>query len=519
MPAEAQVSLLARIGFLRPSSWPAPWRAAATRVAIAWVALIAWCHAEWAAMAGQWWNSSTYTHILVVPAIVTWLVWTRAPQLALLTPRAWWPGLAAFLGATLVCLLGDLAGFSLASQAGAVGMLIGAAFTLLGPKACAGLAFPLAYLAFLVPFGDELVPALQLITARLTIGLVGLSGVPAAIDGVFIETPAGLFEVAEACSGVKFLIAMVAFGVLVANVCFRSWRRRVGFVVLAIVLPILANGVRAWGTISVAQYVGADRATGLDHLVYGWVFFAIVMVVSLALAWPFFDRPADDPMIDAAAIEASPWLTRLARYTVPPGAALAALGAIVAVVSGWALAADRLRSPLPAQLYPPEIPGWQRVAYAPEVWWEPRAHGAERRLLTRYRNARGQRVDLFLALYASQDEGKEAGGFGEGALQPGTAWAWLSPGPAFAEAKSDRLRAGGHGRLVTTTYRTGGLLTGSNLRLKLANIADRLLLRERTTMLLILSSEDGREAEASLRAFRKSVGPLGAWMDRIAQVR
>lgn len=500
-------------------AWPAPWRAAAVRLAGAWVALIALFHGEWAAMAGQWWNSSTYTHILVVPAIVAWLVWTRAPQLAQLRPIAWWPGLIAFAAAAFLWLLGEFAGFSFASQAGAVAMLVAAALTLLGPKAGTGLAFPLAYMAFLVPFGDELVPALQLVTAKLTIALVGISGIPAAIDGVFISTPAGLFEVAEACSGVKFLIAMTAFGVLVGNVCFRSWPRRIAFLALAMVLPILANGVRAWGTIFVAQYVGAEKATGIDHLIYGWIFFAVVMGLTLALAWRFFDRAADDPMIDAAAIEASPVLTRLERQALAPLPALGALCAIVAVVLAWASAADRLRAPLPERIALPEVAGWQRAPYAPKVWWEPRARGAEHRLLGRYRDAQGHEVDVFLALYASQDEGKEAGGFGEGALTPGTAWAWLSPGPAFAQAKSDRLLGEGrYGRVAATTYRTGGLLTGSNLRLKLANIADRLRLRARPTALLILSSEEPH-AQASLRAFRASVGPLGEWMDRATAIR
>lgn len=489
------------------------------RLGLAWLALIACFHADWAAMAGQWWNSSTYTHILVVPAIVVWLVWTHAPQLGRLSPRPWWPGLLFFAAAALLWLLGQLAGFSTASQAGAVAMLIAAALALLGPKVCTGLAFPLAYMAFLVPFGDELVPALQLITAKLTIALVGISGVHAVIDGVFIETPAGLFEVAEACSGVKFLIAMVAFGVLVAGVCFRSWPRRIAFLALAVVLPILANGVRAWATIFVAQYVGAEKATGFDHLIYGWIFFAVVMVVTLALAWKFFDRAADDPMLDAEAIGRSRLLTTLERRSMTPVAALAALFGLAILAVAWASAADRLRAPLPAQIAFPDVPGWQRVAFAPRVWWEPRAHGAERRLLGRYRDAERRQVDVFLAVYASQDEGKEAGGFGEGALTPGTTWAWISPGPETAEAKSDRLLgADRQGRLAQTSYRTGDVMTGSNLRLKLANIADRVVLRARPTMLLILSSEEPH-AEASLRAFRASAGPLGPWMDRVAGLR
>jgi exosortase A len=511
---------MARIGTIGGfAAWPAPWRTGAARLALAWLALIALFHADWAAMAGQWWNSSTYTHILVVPAIVAWLVWARAPQLVQLTPRPWWPGLLSFAGAALLWLLGVLAGFSLASQAGAVAMLVASALVLLGPKTCTALAFPLAYLAFLVPFGDELVPALQMITATLTTMLVGVSGIPATIDGVFIATPAGLFEVAEACSGVKFLIAMVAFGVLVANVCFRAWPRRIAFLALAVILPILANGVRAWGTIFVAQYVGAERATGFDHLVYGWVFFAVVMVATLALAWRFFDRAPDDVMIDPEGIDQSAILSALEQHAMRPVTALVAVGALAILAFAWASAADRLRAQLPDQIALPEVTGWELVPYAPHMPWEPRAAGADHRLLGRYRNGEGREVDVFFALYAAQDEGKEAGGFGEGALTPGTGWAWLSPGPAFAEAKSDRLLGEGiRGRLAETTYRTGEVTTGSNLRLKIANISDRLQLSARPTQLLILSSEEPH-AEVSLRAFRASVGPLGQWMDRTAGVR
>lgn len=390
---------------------------------------------------------------------------------------------------------------------------------MLGPKASTGLAFPLAYLAFLVPFGDELIPALQMVTANLTIALVGISGIPARIDGVFIETPAGLFEVAEACSGVKFLIAMAAFGVLVANVCFKSWLRRSAFLALAVILPILANGVRAWGTIFLAQYVGAEQATGIDHLIYGWIFFAMVMGATLAIAWRFFDRGAADPMIDPAAIEQSALLGSLERFSLGQASTLAAIAALAIVVTIWATAADRLRATLPKRISLPEVAAWQRVPYVPAVPWEPRANGAQHRLLGRYRDVQGRQVDVFLALYALQDEGREAGGFGEGALRPGGGWAWLSPGQPVADAKVDRLLGPGrHTRLAETIYHTGPVVTGSNLRLKLANICDRLALRARPTTLLILSSEDPTP-DASLRAFRASVGPLGPWMDRVTQTR
>ncbi len=502
---------------------PAPaWRAPLLHLAAAWLALIGLFHADWSTMAGQWWNISTYNHILLIPAILAWLVHQRAEGLARLTPAPWWPGIFLFAGAVLLWVLGAFAGLAIVRQAGAVATLIGTVLALLGPRVGAGLAFPLGYMVFLVPFGEELVPPLQMVTAAMTVGLVHLSGIPALIDGVFIDTPAGLFEVAEACSGVKFLIAMAAFGVLVANVCFVSWRRRLAFLAFALAVPVLANGLRAFGTVFVAQYVGAEKAGGIDHIVYGWVFFGLVIAVTLALAWRFFDRPHDDPMIDAEAIEASPALDRLAERRIGAAAALALLALTAGAGKAWDRAAAGIEAPLLRQVFLPQVPGWHRVDYAPRAWWEPRAGGADHRLLGRFADGKGREVDVFLALYSAQRPGKKAAGFGEGALPPEGAWSWHSPGREVAGGKSDRLLGPGRNlRLAETYYRTGGLLTGSAARLSLAAMQDRLLLRARPATLLILSAEErpGKPADQSLAAFRQSTGPLGTWMDRVAAVR
>ena len=291
---------------------PQAWRMPLLNLALAVAGLLALTWGDWSEMARQWWDASTYNHILLVPPILAWLVRMRWPELAKLAPRTWWPGLA-WLGVGLFAwLAGTMAGINLVSQLGAVLLLQAAVAVLLGPRVVAGLLFPLAYMLFLVPFGDEIVPALQAITAEMAVALTHASGVPAQIDGVFIDTPAGLFEVAEACSGVKFLVAMVALGTLVAHLCFASWKRRAMFMAAAVVVPVLANGVRAWGTIYIAQSQGIEFAAGFDHIVYGWIFFALVMAMVLGASWRFFDRSPDDPLIDAAAIEASPLLARLA---------------------------------------------------------------------------------------------------------------------------------------------------------------------------------------------------------------
>jgi len=262
-------------------------------LAATWLGLIALFWRDWRDMATQWWTISTYNHIVLVVPILVWLVLLRRRELAQLRPQSWWPGLLLFASAAFLWVLGSFAGLSLARQLGAVAMLQGAVLTLLGPRLTAGLAFPLAYMLFLVPMGEELVPLLQLLTARMAMALLAVTGVPALSDGVFITTAAGYFKVAEACSGIKFLIAMAAFAVLAANLCFRSWPRRLAFVAVALVIAVLANGVRAWGTIFIAQSRGVAFAAGIDHIVYGWIFFALVMSALLALAWRFFDRSPD----------------------------------------------------------------------------------------------------------------------------------------------------------------------------------------------------------------------------------
>ncbi len=313
---------------------PIAWQAPLARLALAWSGLIGLAWADWSEMARQWWDASTYNHILLVPPILAWLVRLRWPELVRLSPGAWWPGLAVFAGAILVWLGGAGAGINLVSQLGAVAMLQAALATLLGPRVVAGLLFPLGYMLFLVPFGDEIVPLLQAITAELAVALTHASGVPATVDGVFIDTPVGLFEVAEACSGVKFLVAMVALGTLVAHLCFASWKRRAAFMLVAVVVPVLANGVRAWGTIYVAQSQGIAFAAGFDHIVYGWIFFALVMAAVLGASWRFFDRSPDDRLVDPQAIGANAFLARLAAARIGGWQALAAI-AVLTVAGGW----------------------------------------------------------------------------------------------------------------------------------------------------------------------------------------
>ncbi len=497
------------------------WRKPLLRLAIAWAVLAALFAADWAVMVRQYWDISTYNHILLVPLIIGWLVWQRAPQLAQLAPQAWWPGVALVAGSLFVWLLGDISGTATISQIGLVTAMQFAVVTLLGPRVAWALLFPLAFGLFLVPIGEELVPALQMITAQITIALTHASGIPAVIDGVFIDTPVGLFEVAEACSGVKFLVAMVALGTLVSHVCFRSWPRRAAFMAAAVILPILANGVRAWGTIYIAQSQGIAFAAGFDHIFYGWIFFALVMAALLALGWRFFDRQVDDPFIDARPIANAAWPDRLERLNGNGWSVLAATAALALAMTLWSSQARGVEAKLPDEIAFPEIEGWTRSAAQHAHPWEARASGADHKLVANYSDKKGRAVDVIFALYAAQEDGREAGAFGEGALPDGTEWRWLASVAAPMDARGDRLQAlGTHQRVAYTWFRHGEWTGSSRLQLKLANMQDRLLGDPEPTIMLILSAEDtaSRDAQDTLAAFLQSTAPLPEWMDAVASL-
>jgi len=467
-----------------------------------------------AEMAAIWWTSSTFEHILLIVPILGWLLWQRTPELARLTPRGWMPGLLLVAAGAGGWLLGQAAGVALARHLGLVLMLQGTVVAIVGPAVARGMLFPLGYMLFLVPAGEGLVPPLQTLTARMCMILLDLWGVPARLEGVFITTPGGWFEVAEACSGAKFLIAMLALGALVANLCFRSPVRRTMFMAAAILLPVLANGVRAFATILVAQYRGADVASGFDHVVYGWFFFGIVIALLLAGSWRWFDRAPADPAFDPNRIEPVSPVVDPRRRVWMAGAAL--LTALVPILWSSALAAGGGRLTA-APVAMPAVPGWTAVRQGAGLAWTPHFPGADRFGIAQYRDAQGRIVDLAVAAYGDQAEGREIVGYGIGATGPASRWTWGADGGTVDGGRAIRIVGPGDAaRDVLIFYRIGAITTGSEARVKLETLKARLFGGSRSAVAILLSAEapPGGSARPVLDAFMRALGPIAPMAER-----
>ncbi|MFC4291679.1 exosortase A [Sphingorhabdus arenilitoris] len=492
------------------------WRRSLLMLVGMWVGILLLFWRDAADMAVIWWTSSTFNHCLLILPILGWLVVMRKTELAALVPVTWWLPLLYVAAGSFGWLLGDAASVALARQLGLIMMLQGTAAALLGPNVTRGLSFPLFYMFFLLPFGEEAVPALQLVTADMCMFLLGLFGIPAHIEGIFISTPAGLFRVAEACSGVKFLIAMVALGALISNLCFTSWNRRAIFMAACFIVPIIANGIRAFATIYIAEFRGIESAAGFDHVFYGWIFFGIVIAVIIGGAWRYFDKSPDAPAFDPARLQMP------ARFQVSAKAVMIGLGLIIAIPAAWPVIISAQVPPLPEQIDLPRPAGWQIVDHQSGQHWSPRFDGASRILYARYRNRAGQEVDFFAALYDRQSEGREIVGYGQGAIDPDGGWSWVENIPAPQGAKAEKIMgAGGVLRDVVSYYRIGGVTSGSASRIKLATMKAKLLGGDQQAAAILLSAPyKGKASQiAAINGFANDMGNIDKVADQMMGVR
>ncbi len=286
-----------------------------------------------------WTTSTAYSHCLFVLPIVLYLLWERRAEI-LAEPVVPLPlaGLLA-LPVGAAWLVAERLGIMEGRQLMAITMVEVLFLAVLGWRMALAASGGLRYLYFLVPFGAFITPMLQdWTTAFIAFGLDALA-IPHTMDGYQIEIPEGRFFVAEACAGLRFLIASIAFGVLYAQLMYRGPVRRAAFIVASIVVPILANWLRALGIVVLGHLIGNAQAAAADHLIYGWVFFSAVTLLLIIAGMPFRQ---DFPDVPAPSPAPAPPPRRLVQ-----SAGLAALLALIApaIAAGFDRAA---RIPLPA---------------------------------------------------------------------------------------------------------------------------------------------------------------------------
>ena len=324
---------------------PPHWRGAAVGLAVGLVFLGLLFHQEVVAAVQTWIDSTAYNHCFLIIPIAAYLAWDRRDTLRALAPTPLpWIALAA-LPLAVVWLaaerLGIMEGRQLVAMTVAETLFLG----VLGWRLWWAAAGPLLYLYFLVPFGEFLTPRLQDITTGFVQHGLDLLHVPAYIDGYVIEIPQGTFYVAAACAGLRFLIASIAFGCLYALLMYRSPVRRAVFIFASIVVPVIANGLRALGIVWLGYLLGSAQAAAADHVLYGWIFFSLVILLLIVLGLPFREDGAQPrkATVSMPGVAAPAWRFVVTAVAV---AVLAAIGPLVAFAFNRA-EVTRIAAPAP----------------------------------------------------------------------------------------------------------------------------------------------------------------------------
>lgn len=231
----------------------------------------------WQSMARIWWDNETYTHGLLVPLACAWLVWRDRARLAGLAPRPTALALPLLTLCAVGWLVGELAGVNALQHFAVIGMVPALFLLCFGTTITRRNAFALGFLFFAVPFGEFLMPWLMDRTADFTVAALQLSGVPVLREGRQFVLPSGNWSVVEACSGLRYLLAAIPLALFQTHLNRRSARVQALFTLGVVVLALVANWVRAYGIVMLGHLSDMSLAAGVDHLVYGWLFFGLVM--------------------------------------------------------------------------------------------------------------------------------------------------------------------------------------------------------------------------------------------------
>lgn len=340
-----------------------------------------------------WQVSPTYSHCFLIIPIILWLVWEKRNALAMLAPGLAPQALFFIPLFTLGWWLGELAAINEVQQYAVIGIMQALIVALLGVNIVRLIWFPVLYLLFLVPTGEYLIVPMQNFATHFVDVSLNILGIIHYTEGTTFELTNGRFEIAEACAGLRFLIATVTLGVLFSYLMFRKVYKAALFLLACVAVPLIGNGLRCVGIIVLAHFTNNQYGAGADHIVYGWGFNVAILLILGVIGSRFRDDTSEK--------------NRLRVNPVTPPVRLAGVAALAAILlsTGPALAwwhDDYFVKPDLAAITQPFHPaGWHEGPASAS--WKPEFSGLDAWTSASFTPATGDAafpVDLFLGYYA-----------------------------------------------------------------------------------------------------------------------
>jgi len=235
------------------------------------------------AMVGTWLNHSDNSHALLVPLISMYFVWIKREELGRIEISGSAVG-GLFLAGTLVVYLVSLVGgIAVFARLMIVFSLLGLLWSCMGRQVVRVLAFPLGFLVFMVPVPDSVLGMvsfpLQLLATKIAGGVIQFCSIPVYREGNMLYFVHTQLEVAEACSGIRSIMALTMLSVIFAHLSGNGWWRKALLIVSAIPIAMLANILRVSGTGILAHFFGNKVARGFLHEFSGLAVFVFGLVL------------------------------------------------------------------------------------------------------------------------------------------------------------------------------------------------------------------------------------------------
>jgi exosortase D (VPLPA-CTERM-specific) len=364
------------------------------------------------------WSTAEYSHGPLIPMISLYLFLRelrKSPPTDLVVADRW-PGVLVVIAALAIAVIGNLTHIADVVTYAMIVWVGGVVLTVFGWKRGIQHQLPVIHLVFMLPLPQflywKLTIFLQGVSSELGVWFVSMAGVPVFLEGNVIDLGVFKLQVAEACSGLRYLFPILSFSYLFAILYRGPLWHKVVLLVSAAPLTVFMNSVRI-GVIGVlVNSYGIEQAEGFTHFFEGWVIFLLCVAILFGLAI-ILQRFAPNPMPLADAIDLDfegfgGILSRVFAIRFAP-ALLAAALATTAVSAAWHfLPAPQIeaikRDPL--ALFPRDIDGWQSYTSRLEPDVE-RVLGADDYLNAVFRDpAHSAVVSLFVGYYLKQTEGE-----------------------------------------------------------------------------------------------------------------
>lgn len=249
-----------------------------------------------AGLARQWWNDPDYSHGLVCMPLALGLAFTRRRMLAGTARAPEALGLAVALASLLILVVGRLGAELFLTRLSLVGLLAGGVIFVLGWRHLRILAFPFVLLLLSIPLPaivvNEVTFPLQLVASASAETVLNAASIPVLRDGNVLVLPNATLQVAEACSGIRSLVALLAAAVIGARLADPRNGVRAAILLLAVPVAVLMNGVRVVATAAGTYWFEAGIAQGTAHDLMGLATFAFAVTLLGAAArairtlWP-----------------------------------------------------------------------------------------------------------------------------------------------------------------------------------------------------------------------------------------